>query len=546
MSDFGIGYQNERKPKFGKRPARNLIVDGLIFTVMTAYLILIMVKGGQEKPGFILACVIYTFISLRLLARHVSMSQTVYKVIGTVSAKLVRGLKLENGLQNNRPLTIAILVLDICLLVGSAAVLPLQEGTEFSDRAQSLIGIATFLALTAAFSRDFRAIPWHTVAVGILIQYFIAIFVLKTSIGYAIFKFMSNFISAFLKLSLEGAFFIFGEFVPDNFAKNVLPAIVFFCSFIYIVYYWGGMQYVVGKMSWLFVKIMDTSGAESVVACGSPFVGQGESALLVKPFIAHMTKSELHSTMTSGFATIAGSVLIFYLELVRDPATILTACVMSIPAGLLLSKIRYPEDGKPLTKGSSTVPEGHEKETNFLHAATNGAATGMQLIILISGSLLAIVSLFAAANYVVGWSFGMVAIYDWVTGTKADGTPKWVTIQLLLSYAFAPFAWLMGMPWSESRLAGEILATKMVVNEFVAYLALNAGIKENSFSTRTADLLAFGLCGFANFASIGIQIGALGAMAPKRIPDLAELAFSAMITGTVSTWLTACVAGALL
>ena len=312
------------------------------------------------------------------------------------------------------------------------------------------------------------------------------------------------------------------------------------------MYYWGGMQYVVKKMSWLFVKIMDTSGAESVVACGSPFVGQGESALLVKPFIAHMTKSELHSTMTSGFATIAGSVLIFYLDLVREPATILTACVMSIPAGLLLSKIRYPEDGSPLTKGSSTIPEGHEKETNFLHAATNGAATGMQLIILISGSLLAIVSLFTAANYVVGWTFGMVDIYDWITLTKADGSPKWVTIQLLLSYAFAPFAWLMGMPWSESRLAGEILATKMVVNEFVAYLSLNAGMKAGDFSPRSADLLAFGLCGFANFASIGIQVGALGAMAPSRISDLAELAFSAMITGTISTWLTACVAGALL
>ena len=219
---------------------------------------------------------------------------------------------------------------------------------------------------------------------------------------------------------------------------------------------------------------------------------------------------------------------------------------MSIPAGLLLSKIRYPEDGSPLTKGSSTIPEGHEQETNFLHAATNGAATGMQLIILISGSLLAIVSLFTAANYVVGWTFGMVDIYDWITFTKVDGTPKWVTIQLLLSYAFAPFAWLMGMPWSESRMAGEILATKMVVNEFVAYLSLNAGMKAGDFSTRSADLLAFGLCGFANFASIGIQVGALGAMAPSRISDLAELAFSAMITGTISTWLTACVAGALL
>jgi CNT family concentrative nucleoside transporter len=315
------------------------------------------------------------------------------------------------------------------------------------------------------------------------------------------------------------------------------------------------MQYVVAKLAWLFVRLMDTSGAESCVACASPFVGQGESAMMVAPFIEYMTNSELHATMVAGFATIAGSVLIFYLTLVRDPKTILCACVMSIPASLLLSKMHYPETEESLSKGGEIkIPEAQgEKESNFLHAATNGSAVGMQLIILISGSLLAVVSLFAAADYLVGWAFEMYDIYDWINPAVDNVQPK-VSIALLLSYVFAPFAWLIGMPFNEIRKAGEIMAIKMVVNEFDAYVRLNAATfnpitKERIIgvlSDRSADLLAFALCGFANVASMGITVGALGAIAPSRTNDLAKLAFSAMLTGTVSTWLTATVAGALI
>ena len=300
-----------------------------------------------------------------------------------------------------------------------------------------------------------------------------------------------------------GLAFIFGPGIKPNFATSVLPAIVFFCSFIAIVYYYGGMQYIVAKLSWLFVRLMDTSGAESAVACASPFVGQGESALLVGPFVPFMTKSELHSTMVSGFATIAGSVLSFYLTLVKDPKTILCSCIMSIPAGLLLSKIRYPEKEVSLSKGKVTAPESEENDANFLHAATKGSATGMQLIILISGSLLAIVSLYTAADAFVGWAFGMINIYDWIHPVDlVTGDKFLVSIELLLSYVFAPVAFLIGVPLHEAREAGELMATKMVVNEFVAYDLLS----KSSLSSRTQDLLSFALCGFANFASIGTII----------------------------------------
>jgi concentrative nucleoside transporter, CNT family len=358
------------------------------------------------------------------------------------------------------------------------------------------LNIIKLLGLLTLFSRDWKNIPWYTVASGLFIQYLIALFVLKSALGQAIFGYLSKFIGDFLDFAKSGLAFIIGKDYPANFATGVLPAIVFFCSFIAIVYYYGGMQYLVAKLAWMFVRIMDTSGAESAVACASPFVGQGESALLVGPFVPYMTKSELHSTMVSGFATIAGSVLSFYLTLVKDPKTILCCCIMSIPAGLLLSKIRYPEDEESISKGTVTVPQSEETDVNFLHAATKGSATGMTLIILISGSLLAIVSLYTAADTLVGWLFSMLTITDWIH----PDTP--VTIELLLSYIFAPVAWLIGIQWSEARLAGELMATKMVVNEFVAYDLL----AKSTLSTRSQDLMAFALCGFANFASIGIIV----------------------------------------
>jgi CNT family concentrative nucleoside transporter len=395
-----------------------------------------------------------------------------------------------------------------------------------------------------------------------VLNYLIALFVLKTAIGVSMFSSFSLLITNFLKMSESGLTFLFGQSVLEihNFAVAVLPAIgiilpfliitsVFFCSFISVVYYFGGMQYLVAKMAWLMVRLMDTSGAESVVAAASPFVGQGESALLVKPFVEYMTNSELHSTMTSGFATIAGSVLLAYQQYLNDTSAILTACIMSVPTSLAVSKMRLPEKEQSMTKGNVTIPENEEQEANFLHAAGNGAATGVNLILLIGGALLSIVSLFAVADYLFGWAFFMIDVYDTFNGPVA-GVNVRVSIKLALSFLFFPVAWLIGIKVEECRKAAEFMGLKMVVNEFVAYEGLNSyaikADKTGYFDPRTVKLLAFALCGFANVASIGIQIGCLTAMAPSRGRDLAKLAFSAMLTGTVSTWLCAAVAGSII
>lgn len=263
------------------------------------------------------------------------------------------------------------------------------------------------------------------------------------------------------------------------------------------------MQYIIAKMAWLMVRLMDTSGAESVVAAASPFVGQGESALLVKPFVEYMTKSELHSVMTSGFSTIAGSVLLAYVNLGFDPSIILTACVMSIPTSLAVSKVssfdvsknqsftlthplfpysqlRLPESEESLTKGQVKIPENHDQEeANFLHAAGNGAATGVQLILLIGGSLLSLVSLFAFADFIFGWIFQMVDVYDTFNGPLANGDEVWVSIKLALSFVFFPVAWLIGIPVNDCRKAAEFMSLKMVVNEFMAYSNLHDYVEAN-------------------------------------------------------------------
>ncbi|KAI8810444.1 Na+ dependent nucleoside transporter C-terminus-domain-containing protein, partial [Cladochytrium replicatum] len=435
---------------------------------------------------------------------------------------------------------------------------PTTEYSTLVQRVQSIAGIIIMLGILFATSRNRKAIQWRVVIVGMFLQYLLALFILRTQLGVNVFQFISNLITTFLGFAYDGLAFIFGNVPKASFAVNVLPAIVFFCAFVSMIYYLGAMQYLVTKVAWVAVRLMDTSGSESVVAVASPFVGQGESALLVRPFVQYMTKSELHSTMTSGFATISGSVLLAYVGYTGNnpssTAAILTSCVMSVPCSLLVSKLRYPETEESITRGKVRIPPSEEQDANVLHALGNGAATGMNLIILISGALVAIVALYSILNAFTGYLFDMIGIHNEIDGGI------WVSLQFILSFVFTPFAFFIGIPPEFCRKAGEFIATKMAANEFVAYSGLRdyaflpspqanpdgSLISNGKFDIRTLRLLTFALCGFANFASIGIQIGCLGAIAPNRRKDLATLAFSAMLCGTMSTWITAAVAGALI
>jgi CNT family concentrative nucleoside transporter len=419
----------------------------------------------------------------------------------------------------------------IAVMAAITFALPEDATSTRLSRAQSLLGLVVFILVLWATSNSRANISWRTVWVGILMQFLLALFVLRTWFGYNLFKFLSDLISSYLGFSEAGYEFLFGS-KPSNFAGNVFPAIIFFCATVELLYYVGVVQVIVRKFATFFLYLMGTSGAESVVAAASPFLGQGENAVLVRPFIKDMTKSELHQVMTSGFATIAGSVLFGYISLGVSPQYLITAAIMSVPCAISLSKLRYPELDTPTTQGEVKDIEQDEnhKASNALHALGNGAKTGIQIVLIIAAALIAILSLVAALDAILTWIGRFFFIES-------------LTVQKVVSYPFYPVTWLLGVPWSDVSSASQLLALKLTVNEFAAYSELIS--MKDTLSERTQIIITFALCGFANFSSVGIQIGILGAIAPSRLNDISSLAMSAMLTGALSTCFGALTAGML-
>ncbi|KAI8591917.1 Na+ dependent nucleoside transporter C-terminus-domain-containing protein [Geranomyces variabilis] len=552
LDEEEIRRRQEAKPLFGKRSAREFGIHLTMWLLLTGFTIALWVLGhdndGKKKDGYIFWTVCWAFVTLRFIARHVCISKLIWNPLGRAwNATAVNATKSIP----RQILFGTLLVVTLACMLLTALFTSSDESTR-GQRVQSWAGVLFILSIGALSSRNRKAINLQTISVGIFLQFVFGLLVLKWQTGTDIFQWFSNFINNFLGYSHGGLEFLLGPTAPTSFAVNVLPAIIFFCSFIQVVYYWGGMQYLVQTLGRFMMYMMDTSGAESIVAAASPFVGQVENALLVLPFVEYMTRSELHAIMCCGFATISGSVLAGYVAIVGDARLILTACIMSIPASLVLTKLRYPEEEPSITKGKITVPPTKEKDINFLHAAGNGAATGAQLVILISATLLALISLYNAANDLVGWCFDMLNIHR---PSIIDATlkhPDWISISFILSYPFLIVAWFLGVSGNQARLAGEVMAQKMVVNEFFAYSTLkdlhspDKVTGEIRLDNRAFHILAFALCGFANIGSIGIQVSALGAISPNRKKELAQLAVSAMLLGTLATWMTAAVAGTMI
>ncbi|KAF4621297.1 hypothetical protein D9613_000561 [Agrocybe pediades] len=419
----------------------------------------------------------------------------------------------------------------LCLLAivfGSAFGFPLEEGTKYADRVISVAGLFVFQCGFYLSSRDKKP----TIITGLFLQQVIALFVLKTSAGFSIFKWIATLASDFLSQSKAGAVFFFDleTFEKGWFFVGVLASIIFFIAFVQMMYYLGVMQWVIGGFAWLFYKLMNVSGAEAVVAAGSPFVGQGESACLVKPYVDLMTESELHVTMTSGFSTIAGSVLVAYMSLGVPATTLVTSSVMSIPASISISKMRIPELDEPVTRGNVTVDRGKQDDkdrpANALHAFSQGALFGLIVAGQILANVLTVLSLVAMINGLLTWigrGFGIHAL----------------TLQLVLGYVFYPVTFFLGLPRSEILKVSRLLATKLIANEFSAYLELKDLQAAGEISARGYTIASYALCGFANLGSLGIQIGVLGALGPSRGKIIARIALSAMICGFLSTLQTA-------
>ncbi len=394
----------------------------------------------------------------------------------------------------------------------------------------SLFGLMVFLAFAYSISSNRAAIRWSTVIWGIGLQFFLGIFILKTPIGLTIFEWLGNIIKNFLDYSDEGAKFVFGDNFEEHFlAFKVLPTIIFFASFIAILYHYGILPRMVNIISQIMMRTMKTSGAETLSCASNIFVGCTEAPLMIKPYLKSLTLSELHAIMTGGFATIAGGVMAAYIAMGISPTHLISASVMSAPAALAISKIMYPETNKSQTSGDINI-DLKSPYTNAIDAATNGALEGLKLALNVGAMLIAILGLVALVNGILG----------------AIGQPlglQNLSLELIFSYLLSPLAWLMGIPWQDCLKVGILLGKKTILNEFIAYLDLKTLIEQETISQRSQTIATYALCGFSNLGTIGIQIGGITAIAPNRQQDLAKLGLRTMIAGSLACFMTACIAG---
>jgi CNT family concentrative nucleoside transporter len=403
------------------------------------------------------------------------------------------------------------------------------------ERYIGLVGIVAILGIAFALSTNRKAIKPRIVLWGLGMQLALAFFILKTDVGKAIFQALGHGVTQILDFSKQGAGFLFGplagsEAFPFIFAFQVVPAIIFVGSLMGIAYYLGVMQFIVNMVAKLMVKTMGTSGAESLNAVGTVFIGQSEAPLLIRPYIPEMTKSELMAIMTGGMATIAGSVMAAYIGMLGSSWAphLLAASIMGAPAGLVLAKIMVPETEDSKTAGFVKL-EVEKTESSIIEAAAKGAGEGMHLGFIVGAMLIAFISLLAMINA----GFGLV-------GTS---------METLLGYIVAPLAFLMGVPWAEANIVGSLIGQKIVLNEFVAYMHLSEILQGKAtgltLSAHSATIATFALCGFANFSSIAINIGCIGGIAPSRRGELAKLGLRAMLAGALASCLTATIAGIL-
>ena len=401
------------------------------------------------------------------------------------------------------------------------------------ERLVALLGLGVFVGFAYLTSVNRRAIRWRPVLWGLALQFIFAVFILRTAAGLAIFQWLGNVVSNFLDYSDAGASFVFGENFQDFFfAFKVLPTIIFFSAFISLLYHYGILQKAVRGVAWIMMRTMKTSGSETLSAAGNIFVGQTEAPLLIKPYVASMTMSELHAVMTGGFATIAGGVLAAYVSFGVSPRHLIAASVMSAPAALAISKIMFPETEASPTKGEVSMKV--ERTTaNGIDAIAGGALDGLKLALNIGAMIIAFLAILAAFNALLGFLGGLFGYPDF-------------SLEVILSVLLAPIAWLMGVPWTDCAEVGTLLGKKTILNEFIAYLDLQALIEEQAISERAVTIATYALCGFANVGSIGIQIGGIGGMAPERRSDLARIGVRAMVAGTLACFMTACIAGMLL
>ena len=450
--------------------------------------------------------------------------------------------ELDSARLGRQPLTRHdLLVLGTLLTIGVVAVL---LGFSGLSRLQPVAGLALLLGLAYSLSTARHAIDYRTVAWGLTLQFVFALIVLKTDAGQRAFQALGGVINRVLDFAFVGSSFVFGplgskEVWPEImgkvlgpegaarwgviFAFQVLPTIIFIAALFAMLYYFGVMQVVVRIFAVVMRRFMRASGAETLNVAASIFMGQTEAPLTIRPYLPRMTESELMTVMTAGMAHISGGIMAAYILFGIEAQHLLTAVIMTAPGTLMMAKIFVPETRVPETMGTVRL-EVEKTDVNVIDAIGRGTGEGLHLALNVGAMLISFLALVALVNAVLG-----------LAG---------VSLQQILGWLFAPIAWALGVPWRDAPVIGNLLGTRMVLNEFVAYSQL--GPMKGTLDPRSFTIATFALCGFANFSSIGIQIGGIGALAPERRHDLARLGLRAMLAGTFANFVTATIAGMLL
>ena len=439
----------------------------------------------------------------------------------------------------------------------------------------SLIGIVAMVFIAWLISSHRNKVNWRLVATGLLFQFILGVIFFNSQQwtfggpfeNGIIFYVFDAFFGLIKQWADVGGEFVFGAngppsdfettdklFLLKTFAFGVLPTVIFFAALMSVLYHVGIMEPIVRAMAWVMQKVLGTSGSESLAAAANVFVGHTEAPLVVKPYIASMTRSELNAMMVGGFATITGGLMAIFVNLGVSAGHLVTASIISAPAALVVAKILQPETEESATMGTVNV-KFEKQAANVIEAAANGASDGMKLAINIGAMLIGFLALIAMLDAILYGIGELVQYVIFGSDASVDGFVdlNW-SMKGLFGYLFWPFAWMMGIETKDCMASGQLLGTKMVVNEFVAYLDLggilgdmqaNGDAAKTSISSRTEIILTYALCGFSNFGAIGIQLGGIGPLAPSRRSDLAQLGLRAMLGGMLACCMTACVAGML-
>src|SRR5215472_2758814 len=412
-------------------------------------------------------------------------------------------------------------------------------------RFTGILGIFTMLGLAFAFSTNRRAIRIKTVGWGLGLQLAFAVFVLRAEIGRRIFQTAGDAVNRLLSYAFAGSEFVFGDLGKRGsqlgfyFAFQVLPTVIFIAAFFAILYHYGIMQFIVRQAARVMTRFMGASGAESLNVAASVFMGQTEAPLTIRPFLPDLTRSELMTVMTSGMAHVSGGIMAAYIAFGIEPKHLLSAVIMTAPGTILMAKMLVPETDVPKTAGRVVMPEEEveaEQKENLLGAVARGTTDGLNLALNIAAMLISFLALIALSNGILG------GIHNGLSHVGFHWFPT--SLQNIFGTLFAPIAWLIGIPWADCRAIGNLLGTRMVLNELVAYSML--GPLRTVLLPRSFTIATFALCGFANLSSIGIQIGGIGALAPNRKRELARLGVRAMLAGTMANLMSASIAGMLL